>query len=218
MMNEYKGLINKSIINSYNEALIIDIMDDKLYKYLIKNNDVIFNCELSYMDYLNDCKNFIHEDDVKDSLSLSKLEHMENAIRLSYRKKDSVTNVYCDYMNDISLCELNGKRMVVVLISIINDGKKYTTCSDEVEMHLETKLNNMVDSVSTAILKIHNIVNNGSNIYNKDEFINSILSSLTNEYPEFTEYLNDNAMYMNDMGKSTIMIIDDDKILKKNMM
>ena len=29
MLNEYKGIINKSIINSYSEILVIDIIDDK---------------------------------------------------------------------------------------------------------------------------------------------------------------------------------------------
>ena len=53
MMNEYKGIINKSIINSYSEILVIDIMDDKLYKYLIKDNNVSFCEETSYMKYLD---------------------------------------------------------------------------------------------------------------------------------------------------------------------
>ena len=49
MMNEYKGLINKAIINSYREVLVIDVICDKIYKYLISNND-FSNCEeLSYM-------------------------------------------------------------------------------------------------------------------------------------------------------------------------
>ena len=63
-MNEYKGIINKSIINSYKEVLVIDIMDDKLYKYVVKNNSITFLEEISYMKYLNDCKDFIYEDDL----------------------------------------------------------------------------------------------------------------------------------------------------------
>ena len=73
MMNEYKGIINKSIINSYSEILVIDIMDDKLYKYLVKDNSVSFDEETSYMKYLDDCKNFIYEDDIDnyvESLSI----------------------------------------------------------------------------------------------------------------------------------------------------
>ena len=44
MINEYKGIINNSIINSYNEILVIDIMDDKLYRYNVKNNSKFVSC------------------------------------------------------------------------------------------------------------------------------------------------------------------------------
>jgi len=215
MMNEYKGIINKSIINSYNEALIIDIMNDKLYKYLIKDNDVVLNSELSYTEYLNSCNKFIFEEDLDnyvESLSMSRLESENNNINLVYKMKNDSSNTYIDYVSDVSLYKDNGKKFIVVLISKYNNGKKYETESDDVRSRLELRMNNMIDSVSLAILKIHNIVNSGSNIYNRDEFINSILSSLTNEFPEFMEYLNDNATYLNNSGKSTVMIIDDDKM------
>ena len=78
MMNEYKGIINKSIVSSYNEALIIDIVDDKVFKYQINNGDIVMDKEISYIEYLNDCKKFIFLDDVDnyvESLSLSRLEN-----------------------------------------------------------------------------------------------------------------------------------------------
>lgn len=215
MINEYKGIINKSIINSYNEILVIDIMEDKLYKYLIKNNSISFNKEVSYMEYLNDCKKFIYEDDIDnyiESLSISRLENESKGFSLCYKMKDERTNAYSEYMNSISLYDNNGKKIIVVLVSLLNNSKKYVTTNEGVNNSLEIKLNKMVDSVSLAILKIHNIINSESNVQNKDEFINSILVSLTNEFPEFTESLNGNAMFLTDMGKSTVMIIDDDKM------
>lgn len=215
MMNEYKGIINKTIINSYREALIIDVMEDKLYKYLITGNDIVLNNELSYMDYLNNCREIIYEDDIDnyvESLSLNRLEGESNGISLLYKMKDGIMGTYNEYMNDVCLHDVDGKKLIVVLVSVINDCKKIKTQSDEVKSHLEVKLNKMVDSVSLAILKIHNIVNNDNNIQNKGDFINSILSSLSNEFPEFTESLNGNVKFMNDIAKSTIMIIDDDKM------
>ena len=215
MMNEYKGIINKTIFNSYSEALIIDIIEDKIYRYLINGNDITASNELSYMEYLNRCREFIYEDDIDnyvESLSLNRLEGLNNGISLVYKMKDRATNTYREYINDVSLYEENGKKIIIVLVSTMNDGKKYKTQSDEVKSNVEVKLNKMVDAVSLAMLKIHNIVNNGSNIYNKDEFINSILASLSNEFPEFNESLNGNIRFMNDLGKSTIMIIDDDKM------
>lgn len=215
MNNEYKGIITKSIINSYNEVLVIDIIDDKLYKYLIKDDCIVNDIEMSYMQYLNDCKEFIREEDVDnyvESLSISRLENEPNGMSLTYKMKDSKLGNYRDYMNDIYLHDVNGKKIIVVLVAIVNDGKKYITQSDEVDTNLEIKLNKMVDSISLAIIKIHNIMNGDNNIHNKEEFVNSILSSLTNEFPEFNEHLNDNAILLNDMGKSTVMIIDDDKM------
>ena len=215
MINEYKGIINKSIVNSYSEILVIDILDDKLYKYSIKNGSVSADSELSYMDYLNNCKNFIYEDDIDsyiESLSIAKLETESNGLRLNYKMKDDKLDTYREYMNSISLYEDNGKKIIIVLVSLVNNDKRYALKKDSVKSYLENKLNKMVDSVSLAILKIHNIINNDSNIYSKEEFINSILVSLTNEFPEFNESLNDNAMFLTDSQKSTVLIIDDDKM------
>lgn len=215
MMNEYKGIINKSIINSYSEILVIDIMDDKLYKYLVKDNSLSFSEEVSYMKYLDDCKNFIYEDDIDnyvESLSISKLENEQNGLSLTYKMKDLKIDTYREYMNSINLYDYNGKKLIVVLVSLVKNGKKYVTMNENVKNSLETKISKMVDSVSLSILKIHNIINNDSSVYSKEEFIDSVLVSLTNEFPEFTKSLNDNAMFLTDNGKSTIMIIDDDKM------
>lgn len=215
MMNEYKGIINKSIINSYSEILVIDIMEDKLYKYLVKDSCVSFNEEISYMKYLDDCKNFIYEDDIDnyvESLSISKLENEPNGLSLTYKMKDLKIDTYREFRSLINLYEDNGKKLIVVLVSMIKNGKKYVTKNENVRNNLETKISKMVDSVSLSILKIHNIINSEGSIYSKEEFIDSILVSLTNEFPEFTESLNDNAMFLTDNGKSTIMIIDDDKM------
>ena len=168
MMNEYKGIINKSIINSYSEILVIDIMEDKLFKYLVGNNTVSFSEEMSYMKYLDDCKEFIYEDDIDnyvESLSISKLENEINGLSLTYKMKDNKIGTYRDYINSINLVVENGKKIIVVLVSVVKNGKKYVTTNENVKSCLETKLNKMVDSVSLAIIKIHNIINNDSNIY-----------------------------------------------------
>jgi len=215
MMNEYKGIINKSIINSYSEILVIDIMEDKLYKYLVNGNGLSFDKEFSYMEYLDDCKNFIYEDDIDnyvESLSISKLENEPNGLNLTYKMKDMGVDTYREYMNSINLYNYDGKKLIVVLVSMVKNSKKYVTKNENVRNNLETKISKMVDSVSLAILKIHNIINSDGSIYSKEEFIDSVLVSLTNEFPEFTQSLNDNAMFLSDNGKSTIMIIDDDKM------
>lgn len=215
MKNEYKGIINNSIISSYDEILVIDINEDKLYKYNVNDSNISYKDELSYIDYLNTCSEFIFEEDLDsyvESLSISKLENNNNELTLNYKMKDNKTNIYRDYINFISLHEEDGKKIIIVLTSIIKNGKTYVSVRTGVRTNIESKLKKMVDSVSLAILKIHNVINSESNIYSKEEFINSILVSLTNEFPEFTESLNDNAKFLTDNGKSTVMIIDDDKM------
>ena len=41
MIEEYKNIIDKTILNNYIGALVIDVQSDKLYKY--RNNDGRFN-------------------------------------------------------------------------------------------------------------------------------------------------------------------------------
>lgn len=215
MMNEYKGIVNKSIIGSYEQILVIDINEDKLYKYGVRNNNLCFCDEMSYIEYLNRCAEFVFEDDLDnfvDSLSITNLENGNNELTLSYKMKKEKSNIYNDYISFISLHENDGKKIIIVLTSSLKNGKSYVSVRDGVKTNVETKLRKMVDSVSLAILKIHNVVNSDSSVYSKDEFINSILVSLTNEFPEFTNSLNDNAKFLIDNGKSTVMIIDDDKM------
>ena len=52
-MKEYKGIIDKLIKDSYEESLVIDVFNDKIYKYAYVNDDIVKLEELSYADYLN---------------------------------------------------------------------------------------------------------------------------------------------------------------------
>ena len=215
MMNEYKGIINEMILNVYNEILVIDIMEDKLYRYLVRNNNISYVEGISYMKYLSDCKEFIYEDDIDnyiDSLSISKLEDNSNGLSVNYKMKDSKLDTYLEYTNKVRLYDKDDKKIIVVLVSLINDNKNSLVKVTSGKSTLENKHNKMIDSVSLAILKIHNIVNNDVNIRGKEDFINSILSSLTNEFPEFNESLNGNALFLEDTGRDTVLIVDDDKM------
>ena len=213
-MSEYKGIIDKLIVNNYEEILIINVFQDKIYRYQVRDNDFVCNKELSYMDYLRDCKNFIYKDDVDDyvdSLSLSKLEAINNSVMINYRMKDGL-GTYREYNNMIKLYDDNGEKIIVVFVSLSTGNSVNYESNDSCKNSLETKLNKIVDSVGLAILKIHNIMNNDSSYVTKKEYVDSILASLTSEFPEFNEVLNSNAMNLYNREKSTIMIVDDDKM------
>ncbi len=213
-MEEYKGIVSKYIVGSYQNVLVIDVLMDKVYRYDIKNSEIVYRDEKSYIEYLNGCGEFVYEsdiDDYVDALSLSKLEGNSGCLNLNYKKLDAITNMYKDHSLVVNLINDGNKKIIIVLESVVHNGASYVK-RDGVDSRFEVKLKKIIDSVSLAILKIHNINNNDSSIGNKKEYINSIISSLTTEFPEFTEALSENAKFLTENDKSTIMIIDDDKM------
>ena len=212
-MKEYKGIIEKLIRESFYEVLVIDVFDDKIYKYKNIDNDFSMTSDISYQEYLSKCSEFVDEDDISsyvDSLSLSMLEQSGNKISINYKMKNELGG-YSSFSNNIFLYELNGKKIIVALVSKLEDNLEYKKEGNSNSRSL-VKLKKMTDSVGMAFLKIHNIINNDINASSKKQYIESILSSITTEFPEFNESLSDNAMSFYDNGKKTIMIIDDDKM------
>ena len=214
MIEEFKSIIDKKILENYQQALIIDVDGDSVYKYI--NNDGSFELEKqsSYVEYITNCQNFIFEDDVRDyvsSLSISKLEENNSRIDLTYKMLDNKLGAYLSYINNISLYNENGKKIIVVLVSLADDTVKYEK-SESGKSLIEEKYNKMVDSISMAMLKIHNIVNMDNNLRTKDEYINSVLVGLTTDYPELNKSFNENATQIYKSGKASIMIVDDDKM------
>ena len=214
MMDEYKRIINEKILERYKEVLIIDVVEDKIYKYVNSNGN--FNCEStqSYVEYFNTCKSFIYEDDIEkyiESLSISKLEASANTITVNYRMFDNLLGTYMNYTNNISLYNENNKKIIVVLVSPAGDTKEYQN-TDNTKSKLEGKINKLIDAVSMSMLKIHNIINMDNNLRTKDEYVNSILVGLTTEFPELNKSFNENAGVIYNSGKTSILIVDDDKM------
>lgn len=214
MIDEYRAIINKKIMDNYEQVLVIDVNEDKIYKYSNNNGNFVCNEGSSYVEYFNNCHNFIYEDDIQDyvdSLSISKLEESNSRITLNYKMFNDKLGGYMDYVNNISLYNYNGKKLIIVLVSSANNSVVHKK-TNNTKSNLESKINKLVDAVSLAMLKIHNVVNMDNNLRTKDEYINSILVGLTTDYPELNKSFNDNASEVYNSGKSTIMIVDDDKM------
>lgn len=212
-MKEYKGIIDKVIRDNYQEVLVIDIFQDKIYKYKYVDDNFKMIEELSYMDYLNRCKNFIYEDDLDkyvDALAISRLENGEGKTSVSYRMLDEAGG-YQEYINDIALYQQGENKVLVVMVHKCND-KKVIVDESQSKSNIEIKMKKIVDFVGLAILKIHNIMSNDSSNANKREYVEAILAGITNEFPEFNDAINNNANNLFDQGKATIMIVDDDKM------
>ena len=216
MNDKFLNIINKKIFENYQEVLIIDVLEDKIFKYVNSNGSFTLEKESSYVEYFDTCKKFIYEDDIPDyinSLSISKLEESNSKLSLNYRMYDNKLGSYMNYVNNISLYndEVNGRKMIVVLVTPSNNTVTYEN-NNQSKSDLEEKLSKLVDAVSLSMLKIHNVVNMDNNLRTKDEYINSILVELTTNYPILNKSFNDNASEIYNSGKQSIMIVDDDKM------
>ena len=124
---------------------------------------------------------------------------------------DEILGTYIGYMNNISLYEENGKKIIVVLVSQ-SGGESVNTATNDSKSEIEEKYSKTIDAISLALLKIHNVVNMDNELRTKDEYINSILVGLTTDFPDLNKSFNDNALEVYKSGKTSIMIVDDDKI------
>lgn len=214
MNNEYNSLIKRVVFDSFQEFLIIDIIDDKIYKYI--NNNGEFNCinASSYTNYFEDCKKFIFADDIPnyiESLSIPQLESNNNQITINYRMLNDKIGGYMNYTNNVTLYNENNKKIIVVLVSLANKASISEKNTDS-KSHVDDNMNKLIDAVSLSMLKIHNIVNMDNNLRTKDEYINSVLVGLTTEFPVLNKSFNENAGEIYNSGKTTILIADDDKM------
>ncbi len=213
-MNDYRNVINKCILSLYEEALVIDVRDDKVYKYINNGDTFICEKESSYIEYFDACRNFVSPDDVDgyiESLSITKIENNGGKLTFNYHMLSDKLGGYLEYTNNISLYDDNDKKIIVVLVAPANNGKTYEKPVDT-KSDLEGKINKLADAVSLAMLKIHNVINMDNNLRPKDEYINSILVGLTTDYPELNKSFTENAAEIYNSGRSTIMIIDDDSM------
>lgn len=214
MMNDYSNIINGSIFSRYEEALIIDVQGDKIYKYTNNNGNFVCERESSYIEYFDNCRNFIDGEDVEgyiESLSISKLEENGGKAVYNYKMLSNKLGTYLEYTNEISLHVENDKKIIVVLVARSN-GTKVVEKTDNNKSNLEGKINKLNDAISLAMLKIHNVINMDNNLRPKDEYINSILVGLTTEFPELNKAFTENASEIYSSGRTTIMIIDDDSM------
>ena len=212
MNSNYNNILKNTVLSNYQEFLIIDIIEDKIYKYICNDGQFVCINESSYATYFEDCKKFIFEEDIPnyiDSLSISKLEESNNKTMVNYRMLDNKIGGYMNYTNYISLYNENGKRIIIVLVSPNISTQQVTK---QTRVNNDDKMNKLVDAVSMSMLKIHNVVNMDNNLRKKDEYINSILVGLTTDFPILNKSFNDNAKEVYSSGKTSIMIVDDDKM------
>ena len=175
-------------------------MSDLVMEYGFENNLFVLKNTIPFTTFYTDLENNIHPQDIKgyiDSISSTFLQENLNKgfehIRYEYRLRLE-SGEYDWYSNVTKLINVNGKKLTLVLVENINENiASGDTSKYELEL-LQAQQKNIIDVVSSAIVKLNNVININAGTTNLEiksltEYINQVLVELTNSFPEITKNL-----------------------------
>lgn len=212
MDNNFLYLLKNFLITRFDNAYIIDIMGDMVYIYSYINNGIISKGNTSYSSFLTELSGLISSDDLNvltGNLSVQKLE--ESFYSGKRRINQIISKGDGKYLLDISLVNFNGNKLIMVTENL------YDKEDNGNISHNDARIESMIDNVSDSLLKIYNVFSNSkgnSEVDNIGSYINTILSDITNNYPEFNKSFKENAISVSSMGTPTLLIVDDDMITR----
>ncbi len=197
--------IIKGIFDYYIDISIIDILNDTITKLSYDNEQIIEKEQSSYTEFLNILPNKIKESDINRVINTSSLQNLEqnNGASINYELING-SNQLTTYI----LTTNNDSKFIVCLTQKITNEKKEDV----------SRINTITDIVCDAVLKIYNIfeANTSSNLRIDDveNYINSILTTLTSNYKELKQSLTKKAINLSGQAGKSIMIVDDDLITR----
>lgn len=206
ILEKVKEYALKNIDNIY----IVDVFSDEIKIYDENNNLNLVKTD-SLTSYLENTKLNIQSEYLSSYMNMFSIPKLEEAIKegkdnlaLRYKLSNgSITNIIS------FLTEINGKKIIIAL--------EYASNSSEFTNN-NIKYNSLVEAVSDSILKINNVFNvkEKTDVKKIEEYINSILYGLANNYKELKSNLTKDAANISSLGGDTILIVDDDS-LTRNM-
>lgn len=225
--NEYNVVISQLIPTTFNNIYIIDMMSDLVMEYGFENNLFMLKNTIPFTTFYADLENNIHPQDIKgyvDSISSTFLQENLNKgfehIRYEYRLRLE-SGEYDWYSNVTKLINVNGKKLTLVLVENINENiASEDTSKYELEL-VQAQQKNIIDVVSSAIVKLTNVININAGTTNLEiksliEYINQVLVELTNSFPEITKNLTESMIRSTNQGtEKTLVIVDDDPVTCK---
>ncbi|MCH5167308.1 MAG: response regulator [Erysipelotrichales bacterium] len=234
-MNE-KGLIKQvfKLINSnYSNIYVIDIEEDKVYMlYFNEDNSLFIKNTITYTDFIEEAKKFVHKDEVSsyfDAISLNRLESESqkgnNETKVKYRKL-SETGEYRWSVNIINYLPFEGKRLIFMMSEDINerlvDSEEHNLRLASEVANYKTRISRENDSISDAIMQINNLLDSskGDSIFkNTDtkDYINSIFNRVSIDHPELNDAIVNKIVTSENYIKPTILIVDDSSIIRNSL-
>lgn len=210
--------LEKNILKLINDNLedicLIDIFNDSVISYVLVDGVLTVSNKVSFTNYIEELKQTMNEQYFKtymNAISISKIEE---------EKKNGNEKIIDTYST------LNNKTYTISSMLISNDSNNFVLVlrtknnlekvNNKVEE--EIRFNSLIDSLSDSIIKVQNIFNldkkSLSNIDKVEDYINSVFSVLTSNYPELKKSLNKTYANVTSRKEDVILIIDDDMITR----
>lgn len=216
--NSILYLLQNFLLTRFLNAYIIDVISDKAFIYSYVNNCIVNKSNTTYSGFLTDLSNSLSSEDLNNLTANLSIQRLEECF---YSGKKSVNLVInrggTDYLLDISLVNFNGNKLIMVIENLFDSSMGLNINSGNNKNKEDIRMQSMIDNVSDSLLKIYNVFNSNRNnpeVNNIGNYINTILSDITNSYPEFNRSFKENAISVSSMGRPTLLIVDDDMITR----
>ena len=222
MNDNYIKSIQSTISKVFRKIYIIDTLNDIVKEYTEKDGKLECIKEDAFTNYYNELVEVIHPDDLNGLIETMDVRTVESKIatdedlRYKYRKKIS-EDEYEWFTNIIRVIETEDKRKVTLVLTDKAENTPSKVEKSKREEELEQKEKKIFDNVSDSIIKLNRIININCTSHDPEiksitEYIGSILSDLSNKFPEISELLSNNMINNANQGERTILIVDDDPV------
>lgn len=216
--NSILYLLQNFLLTRFLNTYIIDVISDKAFIYSYVNNSIVNKSNTTYSGFLTELSNSLSSEDLNNLTANLSIQRLEECF---YSGKKSVNLVInrggTDYLLDISLVNFNGNKLIMVIENLFDSSMGLNINSGNNKNKEDIRMQSMIDNVSDSLLKIYNVFNSNRNnpeVNNIGNYINTILSDITNSYPEFNRSFKENAISVSSMGRPTLLIVDDDMITR----
>lgn len=218
--NDYGKNIQELIPTTFDRIYAVDMLSDLVIDYEFKDNAYVIKETTPFTTYYTNLENVIHPEDIKGYIESitpkdSEVQSKKDYIRFEYRRKTQAG--YTWFSHIVKIIEVNGKKIALVLAYNINENievKKDTA-------DLSINQNIMINSISNAIVKLHNVMDinyasDNPEMRSMTKYVNNILLDLTNTFPELNDAMMANIIANTNQGtKKTILVVDDDQMTCK---
>lgn len=211
--NLLEGTIKEILLDDKLKVYVFDVFDDSVLKYTISNGKLT-NCGSDTLaNYLENIKTKIDSPYIPGFMNLVSIPKMKekalsgnSKVMFEYQALDSKW-----YKITAMLINFSGKELIVSVREQMDNNCGTKEASD-------SKYNVLIGRIADAILKIDNVFNldnSKASVNNKEDYIDSILKSIVNSYPDLKNSLNKNAANVSGRADDVILIIDDDMVMRK---